>query len=43
MGLNREQKKTVVSEVSQTMSVAQAAILAEYRGLTVAEVSAFRT
>ena len=32
MGLNREQKKTVVSEVSQTMSVAQAAILAEYRG-----------
>jgi large subunit ribosomal protein L10 len=42
MGLNREQKKTVVSEVSQTMSVAQAAILAEYRGLTVAEVSAFR-
>ena len=43
MGLNREQKKTVVSEVSQTMSVAQAAILAEYRGLTVPAVSAFRT
>ncbi len=43
MGLNLEQKKAVVSEVSQTLSEARAAILAEYRGLTVAEMSSLRS
>jgi large subunit ribosomal protein L10 len=42
MSLNIDQKKAVVSEVTQTFSVAQAAVLAEYRGLTVAQITELR-
>ena len=37
MSLSFEKKQSVVSEVSQKFSVANAAILADYRGLTVAQ------
>jgi large subunit ribosomal protein L10 len=43
MSLNLEQKKTVVAEVSDAISGAQAAVLAEYRGLTVAQMTALRS
>jgi large subunit ribosomal protein L10 len=42
MSLNIEQKKAVVGEVTQVLSVAQAAVLAEYRGLTVAQITELR-
>ena len=42
MSLSREKKQVVVSEVSQGFSGAQVAILADYRGLTVAQISEFR-
>jgi len=42
MGLNLEQKKAVVAEVSEVASAAETAILAEYRGLTVAQMSDLR-
>ena len=42
MSLNIDQKKAVVSDVTQIFSVAQAAILAEYRGLTVAQITELR-
>jgi large subunit ribosomal protein L10 len=42
MSLNLEQKKAVVSEVSGAITDAQAAILAEYRGLTVAQMTELR-
>ena len=42
MSLNIEQKKAVVSEVSEAISGAEAAILAEYRGLTVAQMTELR-
>ncbi len=42
MSLNLEQKKAVVSEVSDAISGAQAAVLAEYRGLTVAQMTELR-
>lgn len=42
MSLNLEQKQAVVAEVSQVLSDAQAAIVAEYRGLTVAQMTALR-
>ncbi len=42
MGLNLEQKKAVVAEVSEVASAAEAAIVAEYRGLTVAQMSDLR-
>ena len=42
MSLSFEQKQAVVSEVSQNFSVARTAILADYRGLTVAQISELR-
>lgn len=42
MSLNLEQKQAVVAEVSKVVSDAQAAILAEYRGLTVAQMTSLR-
>lgn len=42
MGLNLEQKKAIVAEVSESASAAEAAILAEYRGLTVAQMTDLR-
>jgi large subunit ribosomal protein L10 len=42
MSLNLEQKKAVVAEVSEQFKGAQAALIAEYRGLTVAQVTELR-
>tara|TARA_B100000029_G_scaffold484601_1_gene536982 strand:- start:3299 stop:3823 length:525 start_codon:yes stop_codon:yes gene_type:complete len=42
MSLSREKKETVVSEVSESFSGANAAILANYSGLTVAQISDLR-
>lgn len=42
MSLSFEQKKAVVSEVSEAISGAEVAILAEYRGLTVAQMTELR-
>ncbi len=42
MSLDIEQKKAVVSEVTEAISGAEAAILAEYRGLTVAQMTELR-
>lgn len=42
MALNIEQKKAVVAEVSQVASSALAAVAAEYRGLTVTEMTDLR-
>lgn len=42
MSLNREQKRTVVAEVTQVVAGAQAAVLVEYRGLTVAQMTKLR-
>lgn len=42
MALNLEQKKAVVAEVSQVVSSALAAVAAEYRGLTVTEMTDLR-
>jgi large subunit ribosomal protein L10 len=42
MSLNLEQKKAVVAEVTEAISGAQAAVLAEYRGLTVAQMTELR-
>ena len=43
MSLSLEQKKAVISEVSEAIESAQAGVLAEYRGLTVAQLTALRT
>lgn len=43
MSLTLEQKKTVVAEVNAMASRAQAAIAAEYAGLTVAQMTDLRT
>jgi large subunit ribosomal protein L10 len=43
MSLSIDQKKAVVSEVTQALSAAQAAVLAEYRGLTVAQITKLRS
>jgi len=43
MSLSIDQKKAVVTEVTQVLSAAQAAVLAEYRGLTVAQITELRT
>ena len=43
MSLSIEQKKAVVSEVSEIFSSAQAAVLAEYRGLSVEQITELRT
>ncbi len=42
MSMTLEEKKAVVAEVSERIRDAQAAVLAEYRGLTVAEMTALR-
>jgi len=42
MSLSLNQKKAVVSEVSEAIASAQAGVLAEYRGLTVAQLTALR-
>ncbi len=42
MSLSLEQKKAVVAEVSEAISDAQAAIVAEYRGLTVSQMTELR-
>jgi large subunit ribosomal protein L10 len=42
MSLNLEQKKAVVSEVSARLTGAETALLAEYRGLTVAQMTDLR-
>lgn len=42
MSLNLEQKKAMVAEVSRSIEGAQAAIIAEYRGLTVAQMTVLR-
>jgi len=42
LSLNLEQKKAVVAEVSAAISGAEAAIIAEYRGLTVAQMTTLR-
>lgn len=42
MSLDLEQKKAVVAEVTEAISGAQAAVLAEYRGLTVAQMTELR-
>ena len=42
MSLSREKKETVGSEVSESFSEANAAILANYSGLTVAQISDLR-
>jgi len=42
MSLNLEEKKAVVAEVSAVLADAQAAIVAEYRGLTVAQMTRLR-
>ena len=43
MSLSIDQKKAVVSEVVQIFSAAQAAVLAEYRGLSVAQITELRS
>ena len=42
MSLNLEQKKAVVAEVSEVVKGAEAAVLAEYRGLTVSQMTELR-
>ena len=42
MALNIEQKKAVVAEVAEVAKVALAAVAAEYRGLTVEEMTDLR-
>lgn len=42
MALNFEQKKALVAEVSSVIADSQAAIVAEYRGLTVAQMTQLR-
>ena len=42
MALNIEQKKAVVAEVSEVANSALAAVAAEYRGLTVSEMTELR-
>ena len=42
MSLNLEQKQVVVAEVAKVLAGAQAAVLAEYRGLTVAQMTTLR-
>lgn len=42
MGLNLEEKKAVVAEVSAQVAAAQAIVVAEYRGLEVGNITALR-
>ena len=43
MSLSIDKKKAVVSEAMQIFSAAQAAVLAEYRGLSVAQITELRS
>ena len=43
MSLNIEAKQTIVAEVAAVAATAQSAVAAEYRGLTVAEMTKLRT
>lgn len=43
MSLNIEQKKAVVAEVAEQFRSAEAAVLAEYRGLSVAQMTELRS
>ena len=43
MSLSIDQKKAVVSEAVQVFSAAEAAVLAEYRGLSVAQITELRS
>ena len=43
MGLNLEQKKAVVAEVSEQLAKAQAVVLVEYRGMQVGDMTHLRT
>ena len=43
MSLSLDQKKAVISEVTDALSSAQAGVLAEYRGLNVEQLTALRT
>lgn len=43
MGLNLDDKKAVVAEVSAKVATAQAIVLAEYRGLEVGDMTSLRT
>lgn len=43
MSLSLDQKKAVISEVTEAIASAQAGVLAEYRGLTVAQLTTLRT
>ncbi len=42
MSLSYEQKKVVISDVTEAIASAQAGILAEYRGLNVAQITVLR-
>jgi large subunit ribosomal protein L10 len=42
MALNLEQKKAVVAEVAEVAKSAHSAVAAEYRGLTVSEMTELR-
>lgn len=42
MSLNLEQKQAIVAEVSEVLKGAQAVVVAEYRGLTVAQMTTLR-
>ncbi|MEJ6563897.1 MAG: 50S ribosomal protein L10 [Burkholderiales bacterium] len=42
MSLNRKQKEAVIGEISEKLSDAQSVVLAEYRGLTVGEMTQLR-
>lgn len=43
MSLNLEQKKAVIAEVQSQLTAAQAVVFAEYRGLTVSDLTRLRT
>lgn len=42
MSLNLEKKKAVVAEISDQLATAQAVVVAEYRGVTVTDMTALR-
>ena len=42
MSLSLDQKKAVISEVTEAIASAQAGVLAEYRGMTVAQLTDLR-
>ena len=42
MSLNRKEKEAVVKEITEKLSAAQTVVLAEYRGLTVDQMTSLR-